>query len=700
MTKFNTIQNNFANGMLSPKLKGRTEIPEYKNGLDLCQNFLGYKQGGLYRRPGSRFVFNMTADNFNGPLIPVGKNVFLIGQTSTKNPHLMTYDETINTVTYKEGNVDFLVGKEYNGNTIKFDDIASFITVGGFTFITRTLDKNGAQQVPLLYYDEKLQLSTLPIVSGAGIIDPTTTYRKEEALYHAYADVNTEAGATINPSATSGTINLVSSVNLGIGSGMRGRLVKITHGSTTGVARITNTGTGSGPWTYAARVIINFASATASDNWQVSETGRLYHLAYYQQRVVYGYGNGADNSSNKIIGTRTGSPQHLMVNKLTQDLSSDSSGLNFFGELATTDPFKFEIASRLPSDITWVDGGEVLEIGTESGEFVAFGTNGALSSLDVNINQQTAFGSKSTQPIRSNKSLLAISPNGSAIREFSRSGNTTTYQTRDLNILSEDIVFSADFEKLVLQNESNVIWAVANGQLISCTYHPDVNIISWGVNDISGVVKDILVFENLLYITVERDNGTPYEALEVINLESKASKLFPVKDELNIPAFLDSWIIKDFVGATTAVSGLDHLNGIECKVLIDGVTIETHTPVAGAISTTQSGTEFLIGINYVSKIRSLPLESGGGFGTGIGSIQRINEIYALFYRTIGGRAGTDRKTFPLNILDSAAPEAPVTDRVTKKIDHGPSKENQIVIEQSEPLPMNILGLVYKGATYD
>jgi hypothetical protein len=704
MTKYNNIQNNFANGMISPKLRGRTEIPEYKNGLDLCENFLGYKQGGLYRRPGSRFVMNMNDEDLSGPIIPTANpSVFLMKQTSDGYPVEVAYDPSDNSFIKYVGNasVGFLLGEEYDGSFITLNDIIDSITVGSITFLTRR------DKVPLVYYVARgysgsvfrttsvIQLATLPIdFTRVTPLDPDSSFPKEETLNHVYSDPNVDGAFTINPSGTSGSINLVTSKKLTQVSAI-GKVVKVVHGSTTGVARITGNDTTpvSANGTYPARVLVNFGSATASDNWQLSITERLKYISFYQQRVIYGYGN-------FITGTRTANPQTLMVNKLVQDASSDSSGLNYFGSLASTDAFRFEIASRKKGDITWIDGGEVLEIGTESGEFVAFGTNGALSSLDVNINQQTAFGTKDVPPIRSNKSLLAVSPSGYAVREFSRSGNTTTYQTRDLNILSEDIIFNGEYDALELQNESNVIWAQVSGKLITCTYHADVNIICWAIHDISGTVKYIQVINNLLFIIVDRDNGSPYEALEVINLEPRVDSLFPVKDIENKPAYLDSWIFKDFVSATNTVTGLDHLDGVECKVLIDGVTIETHTPSGGSITTTQSGTEFFIGIPYSSKIRSLPLEAGGGFGSGIGSIQRIHEIFGIFYRTIGGKAGTDRNLFSLNILDAANPENVVSEQVEKKIDHSPNKKNQIVIEQSEPLPMNILGIVYKGVTYD
>jgi len=47
---------NFAKGELSPRIEGRPDLALYFNGAQIIENFLIFRQGGLFRRPGFRFV--------------------------------------------------------------------------------------------------------------------------------------------------------------------------------------------------------------------------------------------------------------------------------------------------------------------------------------------------------------------------------------------------------------------------------------------------------------------------------------------------------------------------------------------------------------------------------------------------------------------------------------------------------------------
>ena len=52
------MQNNFTSGEISPMMDGRIDSGRYQTGLSLCENFLPTRQGGLKRRPGSRYAGN------------------------------------------------------------------------------------------------------------------------------------------------------------------------------------------------------------------------------------------------------------------------------------------------------------------------------------------------------------------------------------------------------------------------------------------------------------------------------------------------------------------------------------------------------------------------------------------------------------------------------------------------------------------
>jgi len=56
MPRSSPIQTSFSAGEFGPLTKGRVDADVYKQGLDLCQNYLPLIQGGLTRRPGTSFV--------------------------------------------------------------------------------------------------------------------------------------------------------------------------------------------------------------------------------------------------------------------------------------------------------------------------------------------------------------------------------------------------------------------------------------------------------------------------------------------------------------------------------------------------------------------------------------------------------------------------------------------------------------------
>jgi len=56
MAKSRFIQNAFTSGVLSPLLKGRTDIDQYYQGLEIGRDWVLMPQGGIRRRPGTEFI--------------------------------------------------------------------------------------------------------------------------------------------------------------------------------------------------------------------------------------------------------------------------------------------------------------------------------------------------------------------------------------------------------------------------------------------------------------------------------------------------------------------------------------------------------------------------------------------------------------------------------------------------------------------
>ena len=63
MTRLQQYQSSFTNGELDPLLRGRIDLQQYYSSVETADNVIFEPQGGFTRRPGLRFVADITADN-------------------------------------------------------------------------------------------------------------------------------------------------------------------------------------------------------------------------------------------------------------------------------------------------------------------------------------------------------------------------------------------------------------------------------------------------------------------------------------------------------------------------------------------------------------------------------------------------------------------------------------------------------------
>jgi hypothetical protein len=56
MARVSTIVTNFQAGELSPRLEGRIDLQKYSSGAQKLENMLVFPQGGITRRPGTKYA--------------------------------------------------------------------------------------------------------------------------------------------------------------------------------------------------------------------------------------------------------------------------------------------------------------------------------------------------------------------------------------------------------------------------------------------------------------------------------------------------------------------------------------------------------------------------------------------------------------------------------------------------------------------
>ena len=66
MARFVSMQTNFTSGELDPLVRARIDIESYNNSLETAKNIICQPQGGVTRRPGTKFINELTGSPANG----------------------------------------------------------------------------------------------------------------------------------------------------------------------------------------------------------------------------------------------------------------------------------------------------------------------------------------------------------------------------------------------------------------------------------------------------------------------------------------------------------------------------------------------------------------------------------------------------------------------------------------------------------
>ena len=106
-----------------------------------------------------------------------------------------------------------------------------------------------------------------------------------------------------------------------------------------------------------------------------------------------------------------------------------------------------------------------------------------------------------------------------------------------------------------------------------------------------------------------------------------------------------------------------------------------------------------VGLGYTSTLKTLRVEAGGQTGTSQGRKKRYNEVMVRLLNTVGATINGDQLPFRTSStpMGQNIPEFTGDKRVTNL---GWDRDGQITVEQTQPLPMTILGITGTLVTSD
>ena len=433
-----------------------------------------------------------------------------------------------------------------------------------------------------------------------------------------------------------------------------------------GAEIITFTGLTATTFTGCVRGINGSSAAAHDDDTRVNSAQPVWSAAkgwpksvtFYQARLWFG---GSKSRPQTLWGSKT------------------NDFFNFaFGDSLDDEGIAVTLDTDQVNAITSVYAGRHLLIFTTGGEFSIHDApiTPALSA----VKRQTLFGSSNIPPKSIDGSTLFVDRTGKSVREFLFAHSEDAYTAGTVSLLAAHLLNSPvdmDASRGTSTSDANYVYFV-NGDGTVAVFNTlrAQEVGGWTKWTTNGTVEGVSVVVEDVYFLVKRTiNGVTKRYLETLGADTYTDAC--AKVSLSTP------------GST--ITGLGHLDGEECRVRADDSVMANKTPSSGSITIERNADVVEVGLNYTTKVQTMPLNMDFQDGPILMRKKRIVKVVASLYESLGVSVNNEYmvdRSFGTALGKSVSPYTGIKEIYLM----GWTDLAQVEITQDEPLPMTILGL--------
>jgi len=661
MARFVSIQTNFSTGELDPLLRARVDLAAYANALEEATNVVCQPQGGIRRRPGTKYIASLP----NSSTESAGNGTRLVEfEFSTSDSYMLCFTHNRMYVFKNKNQITNI-----NGSGNPYLDTSSLGLTGAR--LANIVWTQSADTLIVVHPD----INPIKIVRGGTDATWTGSAITFDSIpkYAFTASFSNPAG-TLTPSAVSGKVTLTASSSVFTAGSVgqyvnatpqgRAKIVKYTSG--TSVDAITefpffNTSAiANGSWEYESGY---------EDVWS-SGKGWPRSVTFHEGRLYFG---GSKSRPSTIWGSKVG---------LFFDFDP-TEGLDDDAVEATLDTNTFNA-------IVDIISGRDLQVFTTGGEFYV-PQNGLDPITPTNFFVKTASRNGIKEGIRVQQlesGTLFVQRQGKALNEFAYTDTQLTYVTQKISLLAGHLLRTPSrmaLRRSVATDENDLLLITNSddGTMAVFSLLRAQNVIAPSeFTTVDGSFVDVGVDISTIYTIAKRNvNGTFQYYVEAFDndLLTDSSK----------------------TGGAAASVSMSHVATETVNVILDG-SVQANQTVPGGGTVTfprSSATKYEVGLPITVRAVTMPVDLKLQTGTRIGFKKRIVEVNALVANTQHLKINTIQVPFRAfgDILDEAVDEYTGTKTLHGIL--GYTTEGKITVEQDVPLKMTLLGLEYKVATH-
>lgn len=398
------------------------------------------------------------------------------------------------------------------------------------------------------------------------------------------------------------------------------------------------------------------SATTATAAWRLGAysdtTGHPGAVALFEERLLLA---GSDSAPQRLDGSATADFHRF-------------SPTDRDGTIVDDNGFSYTIASEQVNRIRWVAGTAKLALGTTGGEFIASSSGPALTPSDLAFRPHTAHGTANVAPLKVNNRVLFVQRSGRKLRDLRFEFDEDSFIATDTTILADHVTLSGVKQMAYQQEPDSLAWVLRNdGQVATLVYEPGQQVIGWSRQIFGGAFgSGAAVCESLasipgqdaagqVFASDDRDEvwvvvkrtiaGNTRRYVEVIErayvgpraeaYTTRAAWRAAVLADQGNAFYVDSGLTYSGA-ATTALTGLDHLEGETVDVWADGADHPQVVVSGGAVALDYAVTKAHVGLPVRWRFCSLKLPYGvsAGGSTGVLKTKRVHRVgYVLMDAT-------------------------------------------------------------------
>ena len=682
----------FTGGEVTPTLSVRYNLEKFGTFLQCCENFIPNLHGDIERRPGTRFVADLGAASM---LLPFQFN------TEPENNYVLIFQDNV----IKVANADGLIAGVSLESPYSLSDAygLSSAQVGDVVYLAhkkyalRKLTRSGTAPDYVWSLTEVALNQSIAAPASLSVAFVRDNADDDAALSYTLRYVVTAVDAD-------GVESLASPIGSAAGKyptdWVVGNHVDLSWPAVSGATEYNIYRESAGYYGFIGVSATtsfqdqNFEPDTATtpkEDWNPFANGNHpATVAFHQQRMVLG---GTRDNPASFFMSRTGDYENFRKSRPLQD----------------DDPVEYMLASGSIDEIKWVASFGDLLIGTSGAEYKAASSGAAITPNDIQISVESDWGSSGLMPMIIGLSVMHCQRSGSHVRDLFYSWESDGYAGNDLSLLAPQLVETHRITQWAFQQSpGSNIWAVRDdGTLLCLTYMKEQNVYAWSRHTTRGAFLSAASLsgaqEDVLMLVTEREiNGTKKYFLE------RLAERFRDADAIEQAFYVDCGATITNETPATTISGVSHLEGCDVSALADGSPLEGLVVQNGSIELPYAAKTVNAGLNYISVLMPLPLETDGQGGSTLGKRRAYGTCLIRLYRSVGGKyaatrpgdlfavdAWKEREAYDLPFVPEKYGMAcePFSGDIAITLPSGQDADTSLWLMQDRPMPFRVASIM-------